>query len=126
MTAEFTDRSMSQTFSVASPGRLARKSSMGINTTMLDEHLSARPKSREQLTPMPNYMEPITKSAGRCWAKLHEDHMLLKLRKRKALKSEQNHKIRDDAIHSVKRLPTEVLVMDWMKVCLVFRSQIMK
>ena len=108
--------------SVASPGWMTRTTTSGFSPMMLDEHLTMRPKSRERLTPMPSYMQPVTKSAGRCWAKLHEDHMLSKLRKRKAVKSEQNHKVREDAIRSVSKLPSEVLVMDWMKVCVSFSA----
>ena len=109
----------SHSFTVGSPGRLGRRSTE-FSTTLLDEHLALRPPPGEKLTPMPTYMEPVTKSAGRRWGKLHEDHMLSKLRKRKALKSEQNKTIKANAIRSVKKLPTEVLVMDWMKVCLVY------
>ena len=38
-----------------------------------------RASSAERLTPMPDYLRPVVRSAVTRWKKLHEDHMMEKL-----------------------------------------------
>ena len=38
-----------------------------------------RAASAERLTPMPDYLRPVVRSAVTRWKKLHEDHMMEKL-----------------------------------------------
>ena len=69
---------------------------------------------RVRLTPMPDYMRPVTKSASRKWAKLHEDHMMHKLIAKRQAKTEINQQTREEAVKLAKKIPIELLAEDWL------------
>ena len=69
----------------------------------------------ERLTPMPEYMHPIERSAATRWQKLHEDHMMQKLLKKRAEKKKQNHYTKKEAHKIARKIPMEILARDWFK-----------
>ena len=73
-----------------------------------------RPTTAERLTPMPDYMGPISQSAQRKFKKLHDDHMMGKLMEKRVAKKELNQSTRDQARSIMIKIPTELLAKEWM------------
>ena len=70
--------------------------------------------SGDRLTPMPEYMRPIAKSAARKWKKLHEDHMMNKLLDKRNEKKALNQVTRQEARRIARKIPMEILAKDWL------------
>ena len=51
-----------------------------------------RSTSSDRLTPMPDYLKPVVRSAVNRWKKLHEDHMMEKLVLKRADKKVKTEK----------------------------------
>lgn len=66
------------------------------------------------LTPMPDYMWPITKSAATSYKKLHEDHLMSKLLAKRQSKKESNQHTKQEAYKLSKKIPIEILAKDWL------------
>jgi len=71
--------------------------------------------SSGRLTPMPDYMHPVTKSAAKRWRKLHEDHMMNKLIEKRNAKKQRNQKTKAQAQSIIRKIPFELLAQMWMK-----------
>lgn len=72
-----------------------------------------RPTTAERLTPMPDYMRPITRASAKKFRKLHEDHMMGKLVNKRSAKKERNTKTRDQARELALKIPMELLAKEW-------------
>lgn len=72
-----------------------------------------RPTTAERLTPVPDYMGPLTRSSAKKFRKLHEDHMMDKLLQKRSAKKERNTKTRDQARDLARKIPMEALAKDW-------------
>ena len=75
---------------------------------------SSHSHTAERLTPMPDYMHPVTKSSAKLFRKLHEDHMMGKLMVKRSAIKERNSKTRDEARALARKIPLEVLAKDWL------------
>ena len=71
--------------------------------------------SSGRLTPMPDYMHPVTKSAAKRWRKLHEDHMMKKLIEKHNAKKQRNQQTKAQAQSIIRKIPLELLAHMWMK-----------
>jgi uncharacterized protein (UPF0297 family) len=91
---------------------VARQSGM---TSPLGTAAAQRPSTAERLTPMPDYFQPISRSAQRKFKKLHDEHMMGKLMDKRAAKKERNQATREEARRIMRKIPVEVLAKDWMK-----------
>ena len=93
------------------PGRPASRGRPGSRSSLT----TPKTPSADKLSPMPDYMRPVVKSAVRKWKKLHEDHMMNELRKKRAVKKEQNQGIREQAQNIMRKIPMEILAEQWLK-----------
>ena len=73
-----------------------------------------RPTTADRLTPMPDYMRPVTRSSAKKFRKLHEDHMMGKLVQKRSAKKERNMKTRDQARELARKIPMEMLANEWL------------
>lgn len=94
---------------------IASRQSPGSMTSPLGMPVSQRPSTAERLTPMPDYMRPISRSAQRKFKKLHDDHMMSKLMEKRAAKKERNQATREEARKIMRKIPMEMLAKEWMK-----------
>ena len=74
---------------------------------------SNRPNTAERLTPMPDYMHPVTRSSAKIFRKLHEGHMMEKLINKRGFKKSENEKTREEARAMARKIPIEVLAREW-------------
>ena len=86
------------------------------------QHAMGRPGTRDAppaisqpLTPMPDYMHPVTQSASKQWYKLHEEHMMSKLVDKRAGRKERNKSTRQEAVKIVRKIPVEILAKVWLQ-----------
>ena len=101
--------------SAGRPGSVPRTPPGGYGRPPTGGRLSgSRTSSADRLTPMPDYMAPVTKSASNRWKKLHEDHMMTKLMDKRSAKKERNRITRDEARKMAKKIPMEDLSKIWM------------
>lgn len=75
-----------------------------------------RPRTAERLTPMPDYMHPVSKSSAKLFRRLHEDHMMGKLMIKRSATKVRNTKTRDEARELARKIPMELLAKDWFAV----------
>ncbi|ELT93929.1 hypothetical protein CAPTEDRAFT_205863 [Capitella teleta] len=68
----------------------------------------------EGLTPMPDYMKPVCKSASHRYRKLHEDLMMSKLLDRRKVKKQHNQEMRDQVRKQARKIPIEILTKSWL------------
>ncbi len=91
---------------------------MGHAGRPVSRNRGATPKSAsssDRLTPMPDYMRPVIKSAVRRWKKLQEDHMMVKLLDKRTEKKDLNQKTREEALRMARKIPMELLAKQWLK-----------
>lgn len=72
-----------------------------------------RPSTSERLTPMPDYMRPLTRGSAKKFRKLHEDLMMTKLIQKRSANKERNIKTRDQARQLAIKVPLDILAKDW-------------